>query len=62
MTEFVRMMEECNGPLEYILDLFQKDLKSENFILEKSQYRNRKNILKHTKGCYFLSKGDLNCL
>ena len=44
-TEFERMMEECNYPLEYILDLFLKDLKSEGLVFEKYQYRSRKKNL-----------------
>ena len=54
MMELKRILWEVNVPSEYIKSLFQEELNSESFIVEKQQYRRRKNLLICYRGIQFL--------
>ena len=54
MMELKRILLEVNVPSEYIKSLFQEELNSESFIVEKQQYRRRKNLLICYRGIQFL--------
>ena len=54
MMELKSMLLEVYVPSEYIKSLFQEELNSESFIVEKQQYRRRKNLLICYRGIQFL--------
>ena len=54
MMELKRILLEVNVSSEYIKSLFQEELNSESFIVEKQQYRRRKNLLICYRGIQFL--------
>ena len=54
MIELKRILWEVNVPSKYIKSLFQEELNSESFIVEKQQYRRRKNLLICYRGIQFL--------
>ena len=45
MMELKGILWEVNVPSEYIKSLLQEELNSESFVVEKQQYRRRKNLL-----------------
>ena len=54
MMEPKRILWEVNVPSEYIKSLFQEELNSDSFVIEKQQYRRRKNLLLCYRGIQFL--------
>ena len=45
MMELKKILWECLIPSEFIKSLFQEKLNIESFVLQKQQYRRRKNLL-----------------
>ena len=54
MMELKRILWEVHVPSEYIKSLFQEELNLESFVIEKQQYRRRKNLLLCYRGIQFL--------
>jgi len=54
MMELKGILWEVNVPSEYIKSLLQEELNSESFVVEKQQYRKRKNLLMCYRGIQFL--------
>ena len=54
MMELKRILLDVYIPSEYIKSLFQEELNSESFVVEKEQYRRRKNLLICYRGIQFL--------
>ena len=54
MMELKRILWEVNVPSEYIKSLFQEELNSDSFVIEKQQYRRRKKLLLCYRGIQFL--------
>ena len=54
MMELKRILWEVNVPSEYIKSLCQQELNSDSFVIEKQQYRRRKNLLLCYRGIQFL--------
>ena len=54
IQEFERILSEINCLSDYLLDIFIKDIFRDDYVLEKSTYRKRKNILLIYRGTLFL--------
>ena len=54
MMELKRILMDVYIPSEYIKSLFQEELNLESFVIEKQQYRRRKNLLLCYRGIQFL--------
>ena len=54
MMELKRILLEVNIPSKYIKTLFQEELNLDSFVIEKQQYRRRKNLLLSYRGIQFL--------
>ena len=54
MRELKSILMDVYIPSEHIKSLFQKEINSESFVLEKEQYRKRKNLLICYRGIQFL--------
>ena len=54
MMELEKILWECLIPSEFIKSLFQEELNMESFVIEKQQYRRRKNLLICYRGIQFL--------
>ena len=54
MMELKRILWEVNIPSEYFKSLLQEELNSESFVVEKQQYRRRKNLLICYRGIQFI--------
>ena len=54
IQEFERILSEINCPSDYLLDIFIKDILRDDYVLEKSTYRKRRNILLIYRGTLFL--------
>ena len=52
--EFKKILWELLIPPEYFLTLYQKELDKSTFIIEKVQYRRRKNLLVVYRGLQFI--------
>jgi len=59
MMELNRILGEVFISSEYIKSLFQEELNSETFTIEKQQYRRRKNLLVATEEFNFFLKENL---
>ena len=54
IQEFERILSEINCPSDYLLDIFIKDIFRDDYVLEKSTYRKRRNFLLIYRGTLFL--------
>ena len=54
IQEFERILSEINCPVDYLKDMFIKDISRDDYVLEKYTYRKRKNILLIYRGTLFL--------
>ena len=56
IQEFENMLSEINCPIEYIMDLFVKEIMRDDYVIEKVkvQYRKRKNVRVTYRGLLFL--------
>ena len=54
IQEFERILSEINCPSDYLLDIFIKDILRDDYVLEKSTYRKRRNFLLIYRGTLFL--------
>ena len=54
MMELKRILGEVHVSSEYIISLFQEEFNLESFVIEKQQYRRRKNLLVCYRGIQFL--------
>ena len=54
IQEFENMLSEISFPVKDTMDLFVKDIMRDDYVVEKFQYRKRKNILMTYRGLRFL--------
>jgi hypothetical protein len=56
LKEFEKLLSEFDCPSRYLLEIFNNEVKREDYCIEKRQYRSRKNILMIYRGMLFLTE------